>query len=238
MDNSPVARRRNFAPHSRAIPSSLRMKRKLNPASVIAAATEPLLLAGLRIVLGGRPGIELRAECSTLAETVEALTRHRPRVLVADVALCPDSNIHAYARLRRVAPATTIVWLTRTCDAPSPEMLLGRRNVLLPSHIGEEELVECVRTLAAGRAVKRRMAARRVPEGASRPGLALLTRRERQIAQAVVSGKHNREIAEAFGISPATVKLHLHRIYVKLRVRGRLTLFRILAAETAPPSAQ
>jgi DNA-binding NarL/FixJ family response regulator len=203
-------------------------------ARVIVAASEPLLLVGLRSVLVGLPEFDLPAACGTLDETLDAVKRHRPRVLVFDSGMCPDSDIDTCARLHRTSPTTTVVWLTRLGSVPTPEILLGSRNIVLPSFISADELVDCVRTLAAGRSVKRRPA---VPAAQSQRrdsrSLSVLTRRERQIAQSVVSGKRNREIAEAFGISTATVKLHLHRIYVKLGVNGRLALFRTLVEPPA-----
>ena len=51
-----------------------------------------------------------------------------------------------------------------------------------------------------------------------------LTRRERQIAEAIVRGLTNREIACEFGISAETVKRHLATIYGKLTLPGRVAL--------------
>ena len=51
-----------------------------------------------------------------------------------------------------------------------------------------------------------------------------LTRRERQIAEAIVRGLTNREIACEFGISAQTVKRHLATIYGKLALPGRVAL--------------
>ena len=51
-----------------------------------------------------------------------------------------------------------------------------------------------------------------------------LTRREQQMAHAVVRGLTNRQIAAEFGLSHETVKKHLQSIYSKLAVGGRLML--------------
>ncbi len=53
-----------------------------------------------------------------------------------------------------------------------------------------------------------------------------LTRRERQVAQLVVEGLGNREIAYRLGISPATVGVHVARVLRKRGARGRLALVR------------
>jgi len=51
-----------------------------------------------------------------------------------------------------------------------------------------------------------------------------LTAREQQIANAIVRGLSNKQIAREFGISPETVKRHLASIYSKLALRGRVDL--------------
>jgi len=51
-----------------------------------------------------------------------------------------------------------------------------------------------------------------------------LTRREKDVARAVVRGLSNREIAAELGISPETVKRHLGSIYSKLSLSGRVGL--------------
>ena len=55
-----------------------------------------------------------------------------------------------------------------------------------------------------------------------------LTKRERQIVQAITDGLSNRAIAERFGISERTVKNQLTVIYRKLDVASRLELATLL----------
>jgi|GEM_PF-2077079 len=51
--------------------------------------------------------------------------------------------------------------------------------------------------------------------------LAPLTPRQRQVAQQIIAGKSNREIADAFGISLATVKDHVHAVLQRLKLPSR-----------------
>ena len=48
-----------------------------------------------------------------------------------------------------------------------------------------------------------------------------LTAREAEVLYWVVKGKTNRDIGDILGSSPATVKKHLERVYVKLGVETR-----------------
>ncbi len=49
-----------------------------------------------------------------------------------------------------------------------------------------------------------------------------VTARECEILEALASGRSNKELARAFGISPNTVKTHLARLYEKLEVQNRV----------------
>ena len=54
-----------------------------------------------------------------------------------------------------------------------------------------------------------------------------LTPREREVMNLVVSGRHNREIAEDLGISPRTVEVHKARVMQKLGVDSIAQLIRM-----------
>lgn len=60
----------------------------------------------------------------------------------------------------------------------------------------------------------------------------ILTRRELELAMAVVGGASNREIASTFTVSVRTVEVHLGRIFTKLGVRTRVELM-LLALRSA-----
>jgi DNA-binding CsgD family transcriptional regulator len=61
------------------------------------------------------------------------------------------------------------------------------------------------------------------------PGIARLTRREREVAQLVCEGRSNKEIAENACLSLQTVKKHLHSAFRKLEVPSRTRLAALAA---------
>ncbi|GAA4710869.1 ATP-binding protein [Phytohabitans rumicis] len=80
--------------------------------------------------------------------------------------------------------------------------------------------------------VQLRLAARvRRPAGARRSEL---TARERQVADLIVRGLTNREIAERLHLSPKTVEAHVSRVFSKLDVRSRIALASRLIGHDAP----
>jgi DNA-binding CsgD family transcriptional regulator len=65
---------------------------------------------------------------------------------------------------------------------------------------------------------------RSVPAVDQADGPAVLTRREREVAQLVASGATNRAIADALVLSIKTVETHIAHIFAKLDVRSRAAL--------------
>jgi DNA-binding NarL/FixJ family response regulator len=61
-----------------------------------------------------------------------------------------------------------------------------------------------------------------------RPRVALssqtLTKREVEVARLVVQGLPNKRVAVRLGVEVGTVKIHLHNIYQKLQISGRIRL--------------
>jgi DNA-binding NarL/FixJ family response regulator len=63
--------------------------------------------------------------------------------------------------------------------------------------------------------------------------LATLTRRQIEVARAAVSGLSNKELAQRLGVSEGTIKNHLHAIYERLSLDGRLSLLLHLKHEAS-----
>ena len=64
--------------------------------------------------------------------------------------------------------------------------------------------------------------------------MARLSGREREILDAVLQGKHNREIAAALGLSVRTVERHIHNLYRKIDARGRADATAYAGAAASP----
>lgn len=70
------------------------------------------------------------------------------------------------------------------------------------------------------------------------PASLSLSNREAQVAQLLVDGLSNKEIAKALGIADITVRLHLRRVFSKLGARSRTDAVRIiLTSRSGPPLA-
>ena len=60
----------------------------------------------------------------------------------------------------------------------------------------------------------------------------VLTRRETEILLLVGSGMSNKEVARQLGLSPGTVKLHVHSIFQKTGARSRYGLVVQMAGQS------
>jgi len=105
---------------------------------------------------------------------------------------------------------------------------LGAWGLVL-KEMAPQMLVQCVRTVSAGeRWLDNRSIVRALEKITQREAevgriATLVTPRELEIIRMVVTGLRNKEIA-GLTIPEGTVKLHLHNIYEKLQVDGRMAL--------------
>src|SRR5262249_60816927 len=106
---------------------------------------------------------------------------------------------------------------------------LGVHGIVLkdmPAHL----LLECVRKVHAGEQWMETRSAGRVMTGllqreaAMRAVSGVLTAREIEVVRMLARGLRSSSIASELHISEGTVKTHLHRIYEKLGVDGRVSL--------------
>jgi two-component system NarL family response regulator len=93
----------------------------------------------------------------------------------------------------------------------------GARGYLL-KEVTREELIDCVRTVHAGRTYIPPEIAARLAE---RVTTIELTARERQVLGLVVKGKGNRDIGHELTVTEGTVKVHVNNILAKLGVASR-----------------
>lgn len=197
---------------------------------VLLVDDQPLVRAGLRLILEPEAGIAIVGECEDGDAVVDAVARLRPDVVVMDVRMRRVDGAEATRRLRAHDDAPPVLVLTTFDDDETVAAALGAgaAGFILKDAPGEE-IVRAVTTVAGGGSwldsqvvgtvldAYRRTAGRR-GDGAR---VALLTGRERDVLRHVGQGATNAEVAEALFISEATVKTHLGNILAKLELRDR-----------------
>ncbi|MDT3396438.1 response regulator transcription factor [Streptomyces sp. B1866] len=197
---------------------------------------DPLVRAGLRLMLGGSPDIEVVGEAADGAEATRLADLHAPDVVLMDLRMPTVDGLAATEALRRRRrPPQVIVLTTFNAEEHVLRALRAGAAGFLLKDTPPAEIVAAVRRVAAGDpvlspAVTQQLIAHVADSGrdARRDRAArLLDRlndREREVAVAVGQGRPNAEIAAELFMSVATVKTHVSRILTKLDLNNRVQI--------------
>jgi DNA-binding NarL/FixJ family response regulator len=118
--------------------------------SVLLVNDRPLLLEGLRMLVGSARGLELAGETAT--EDADVVTaRHRPNVVVLDVDLASDEGLLAVSRLAHASPRSRLLVLTDTQDRARHRAaaLAGACGLVTKEH-PPQTLLEAIRKVHTG----------------------------------------------------------------------------------------
>ncbi len=199
---------------------------------VLLVDDDDLMRAGLRAVLSSDQAITVVGEGSDGRGSAELVRRLEPDVVLMDVRMPDLDGISATREILDASPAVKVVILTtfEQDDYVFGALRAGASGFLL-KRTKPEELIAAIHTIAAGdsllspsvtRTVIERMAEQPVTDRSADGRLDELTRREREVLELIARGLSNSEIAAAFVIEQSTVKTHVKRILMKLRLRDRV----------------
>ena len=224
------------------------------PISVAIVDDQPLIRAGLRMIVESQPDLRLVGEADDGAAAVTLARLHRPDVMLMDIRMPGLDGIRATSAVLAVSPGTRVVMLTTfDVDGYVYESLREGASGYLLKDTKPEQLVAGIHTVAAGDMLLAPMLTRRLIEqyverpradrDAATP-LSTLTDREREVLVAIAGGLSNVEIGERLHVSEGTVKTHVSRILFKLGLRDRVQAviaayeFGLVAPGTQPPGTQ
>jgi DNA-binding NarL/FixJ family response regulator len=200
---------------------------------LVIADAYPLILAGLDALFRLEPDMEVLAHCQDGDEALHAVCHHRPDVLILDLHMPQKDGLTVLQEMHAEQLPTRVVLLA--AELSDKEALtalrLGVHGIVL-KEMDPHLLVQCVRKVHAGGQWLERHATGRAldtlfkREAGARALAGVLTPREIAIVQLVVQGLETEAIATQLYISKWTVKTHLHNIYAKLHLDGRLALLR------------
>jgi DNA-binding NarL/FixJ family response regulator len=120
------------------------------PLRVVVADDNPVVRAGLRVLLSGREDLQVVADASDGREAYEVAQRYRPDVVLLDVRMPGVDGISALPYLTRLAPVMMLTYSRE--DAVVHEALrLGAGGYLVHGEFTADQLVGAVRDIKAGR---------------------------------------------------------------------------------------
>jgi DNA-binding NarL/FixJ family response regulator len=198
---------------------------------VLLVDDQPLVRAGLRLILEPQEDIAIVGECEDGDQVLDAVARLAPDVVVMDVRMRRMNGDVATRHLRSRDGAPPVLILTTFNDDETVAAALGAgaAGFILKDARGED-IVRATETVADGGSWLDPQIAGHVLDAYRRTAgskqgdtdaIGNLTPRERDVLREVGTGATNAEVAGALYISEATVKSHLGNILAKLELRDR-----------------
>ncbi|MFE1878342.1 response regulator [Streptomyces diastatochromogenes] len=197
---------------------------------------DPLVRAGLSLMMGGADDIEIVGEAADGGEVEAVVDRTRPDVVLMDIRMPSVDGLTATQRLcgRTDAPQVVVLTTFHADEQVLHALRAGAAGFVLKD-TPPAEIVDAVRRVAAGEPVLSPAVTRQLMRHAAgtaadsrqahaRDRLAALNEREREVAVAVGRGLANAQIAASLFMSVATVKTHVSRILAKLGLNNRVQI--------------
>jgi DNA-binding NarL/FixJ family response regulator len=212
---------------------------------VVLADDQPLVRAGLRMLIEQTPDIDVAGEAGTGAEAVKLARSGDVDVVVMDIRMPGMDGIEATGLITSGGgPARVLVLTTFDDDDYVYGALRAGASGFLVKDMALDDILAAIRVVAAGDAMIAPGVTRRLiglfaglPRSTGTPReLTGITGREREVLRLVGLGLSNAEIAAALYITPGTAKTHVARLLTKLGARDRVQLV-ITAYETGVVSA-
>ena len=203
---------------------------------VVIADDQQLVRAGFGMILGAQPDIEVVGEAGDGAEAIRVVRAARPDVVLMDIRMPELDGLAATRELLSEGPAgrhvpKILILTTFDVDDYIYDALAAGASGFLLKDTPPEQLVEAVRSVAAGDSllaptVTRRLIEHFVSSRALREqppdGMDELTPREVEVFKLIARGLSNTEIAGELVVSETTVSTHVARIVLKLALRDRV----------------
>lgn len=221
----------------------------MNPIRLMLVDDHDIVRTGLKSFLETQEGIRVVAEAGSGNEALRLAPQTQPDVIVMDITMPGMDGLEATRRLKTELPTCRVLALTVHDDKQYLfEMLQAGASGYITKQVAAEELVAAIRSVATGNVYlqpslarwlledyRRLLSGHPETEGtlASTPaqipnpqaiGLEVLSRRERQVLEAVAQGQTNQQIGEMLGISPKTVARHRERVMNKLNLHSATAL--------------
>ncbi|WP_306214507.1 response regulator [Actinoplanes sp. RD1] len=204
---------------------------------VMIADDQPLVRAGLRMVLAQQPDLTVVGEAGDGRSAIQQYCDLRPDVVLMDTQMPRLDGIAATRGIvaaRPVGGPAPRVLIMTECDIDDClyEALEAGASAILNKDCEPTELIQAIHLMADTEAllppsISKRLIASFIEAHPRRhpvlPGiLDMLTAREREVLELMSTGFSNAEIAAALVISEQTAKTHVSRVLTKLHLRDRV----------------
>ncbi|MFE7560005.1 response regulator [Kitasatospora sp. NPDC057500] len=190
--------------------------------SVLLVDDHPVVRAGIRAMLHGRPDLEVVGEAVSGTTALAAARALTPDVVLMDLRMPDGDGVGATAAILAELPATRVVVLTTYESDGDILRAVGAGAVgYLLKDTSPADLAQAVLAAARGETVLSPTVAARLLDQVRRPRPETLSRRETEVLRLVAEGLTNAAVGRELCITEATVKTYVVRIFGKLGVSDR-----------------
>jgi DNA-binding NarL/FixJ family response regulator len=189
------------------------------PIRIMTVEDHPVFREGLSMIIASQSDMTLVAQASNAAEALQEYRRLRPDVTLMDQRLPGASGTEALSAIRNAFPQARIMMLTTSSgDIEIQRALRAGAAAYVLKSTGKDELLQAIRTVAAGRKHIPSDVATCVAEGMGKEDL---SPRELEVLELIREGNKNKQIADQLCIAETTVNFHIKNIVDKLQANDR-----------------
>ena len=187
-----------------------------------------MVIEGIRSLLQHEAGLEWTGHASNAASCLAYLRQQQPDVILMDISLPDKNGIDLCKEVKEKYPSVFILGLsTFSQESFISKMMDNGASGYVLKNATKEELLEAIETVMKGRLFLSMDAARSLRSAADKPGIPVITRREKEVLELIATGCTNAEIAERLFVSVSTIDTHRKNLLEKFNVRNTASLVRL-----------
>lgn len=206
----------------------------MNKLRILVADDHAVVRHGLKLLINGRPDMEVVGEAGDGKTAVTLALKLRPDVVLMDVSMPNLNGLKATQQLKKELAQTKVLALTRHTDSSYIQQLLsiGVDGYVLKQS-DSDELLHAIQVIAMGGkytdpAITDKIMngyAGRAQRRATKSAVGI-SERESEVLRLIALGYSNKEIADRFDLSVKTVEVHKANAMRKLEMQSRVDIIR------------
>jgi DNA-binding NarL/FixJ family response regulator len=199
--------------------------------TVVLADAHAMVRAGLRLLVESLGDYRVVGEAGDGQDLLTVISRHRPRIAIAEIDLPVMNGLDALGQVRRHYPEVAFLMLVGRVEPSQVRaaMKQGAAGVVVkqgePAELGLALKAVLKSQSFLSPAVSHLLLDRR--EATRVEDHAVLTHRQRQVLTLIGKGRSTKEIAGLLGVSVKTVETHRARLMSALGLYGTNALMRV-----------
>jgi len=193
--------------------------RTTRPIRLLVADDHPVVRQGLIAVLDDQEDMEVVAQANNGREAIAQFRQHQPDVAILDLQMPEVKGVDAIAAIRCEFPNACIIMFTiYDTDEDIYQGLRAGAKAYLLKDTPLEEIMEVIRAVCEGNRYIPNSISEKYITHSERPQL---SERERQVLELLATGKNNKAIGDALGVTEHTIRFHVTNLITKLGASDR-----------------